>query len=196
MSKLGAGLAALLLLLPEVALAHSPIPGIGGFYNGILHPFLVPAHLVVLVGLGLWLGQQTMPRIEPALIAFSLMLVAGLGLSSFVTLGDGQIWLLLACALAVGLLVAAAWSLPRAATAAVAGLIALLVGLDSAADASGLQARLLVLAGVAVGVHLLLLNLVALTSYARKPWLRIGVRVVGSWSAASALMVLALTLKR
>jgi hypothetical protein len=45
-------------------------------------------------------------------------------------------------------------------------------------------------------VHLLLLNVVALTSYAQKPWLQVGVRVLGSWSAASALMVLALAFRR
>ena len=43
---------------------------------------------------------------------------------------------------------------------------------------------------------LLLLNVVALTSYAQQPWLKVGVRVLGSWSAASALLVLALALRR
>jgi urease accessory protein len=197
MTRLLAGLAGgALLLLPGVALAHSPIPGIGGFYNGLLHPLLVPAHLLVLIGLGLWLGQQALPRIEAALIAFSLLLAVGLALAAFVAPGAGQTSLLLACALGVGLLVAAARPLPRYATAAVAGLIALLVGLDSAPDAAGTQATLIVLLGVGVGVHLLLLNIVALTSYAHQPWLKVGVRVLGSWSAASALLVLALALRR
>ena len=73
-------------------------------------------------------------------------------------------------------------------------MVALLVGLDSAPEAGGMRARLIVLAGVGLGVHLLLLNVVALTSYAQRPWLKAGVRVLGSWSAASALMVLALAL--
>ena len=102
--------------------------------------------------------------------------------------------LLLACALATGLLVAAARPLPRTAAAALAGLVALLLGLDSAPEASGTRAQVIALAGVAVGAHLLLLNVVALTSYARRPWLKVGVRVLGSWSAASALLVLALAI--
>jgi len=196
-TKLAAGLAGALLLLPGAALAHSPIPGIGGFYNGLLHPLLVPAHLLALVGLGLWLGQQPLPLIESALLSFSLLLLAGLGLAVFTPPGGGaQTSLVLGCALGVGLLVAAARPLPRYATAAIAGLIALLVGLDSAPEAAATGTRLIVLAGVGVGVHLLLLNVVALTSYAQKPWLKIGVRVLGSWSAASALMVLALALRR
>lgn len=185
-----------LLLLPGVALAHSPIPGIGGFYNGLLHPLLVPAHLLALVALGLWLGQQALPRIQGALLSFSLLLLAGLVLAGFAPPGGGQTSLLLACALGLGLLVATASPLPRYAAAAVAGVVALLVGLDSAPEAGGMRARLIVLAGVGLGVHLLLLNVVALTSYAQKPWLKVGVRVLGSWSAASALMVLALALRR
>lgn len=183
-----------LLLLPGVALAHSPVPGLGGFYNGLLHPLLVPAHLLALVALGLWLGQQALPRIQGALLSFSLLLLAGLALAAFAPPGGGQTSLLLACALGLGLLVAAAWSLPRNVAAAVAGVVALLVGLDSAPEAGGMRARLIVLAGVGLGVHLLLLNVVALTSYAQRPWLKVGVRVLGSWSAASALMVLALAL--
>ena len=189
--------AAAILLLPGVALAHSPIPGIGGFYNGLLHPLLVPAHLLALVALGLWLGQQALPRIQGALLSFSLLLLAGLVLAAFAPPGGGvRTSLLLACALGLGLLVAAAWSLPRYVAAAIAGVVALLIGLDSAPEAAGTRATLIVLAGVGVGVHLLLLNVVALTSYAKKPWLRVGVRVLGSWSAASALMVLALALRR
>ena len=184
------------LLLPGVALAHSPVPGIGGFYNGLLHPFVVPAHLLALIALGLWLGQQALPQVERALLAFSLLLLTGLALAAFAPAGGGQIPLLLACALAVGLLVAAARPLPRSATTGVAGLVGLLIGLDSAPAAAGTGAQALILAGVAVGVHLLLLNLVALTSYAQQPWLKVGVRVLGSWSAASALLVLALALRR
>ena len=197
MTPLAGGLAGAILLLPGIALAHSPIPGIGGFYNGLLHPLLVPAHLLALVALGLWLGQQALPGIQGALLSFSLLLLAGLVLALFAPPGGGvRTSLLLGCALGVGLLVAAAWPLPRSATAAVAGVVALLVGLDSAPEAAGTRARLIVLAGVGVGVHLLLLNVVALTSYAQKPWLKLGVRVLGSWSAASALMVLALALRR
>jgi urease accessory protein len=196
MKALAGGLLGAILLLPQTALGHSPIEGIGGFYNGLLHPLLVPAHLLALVALGLWLGQQALPKIEAALLSFSLMLLAGLVLATFAGPGGGQSWPLLACAAGVGLLVAAAQPLPRAATAGAAGLVALLVGLDSAPEADTARVKFITLAGVGVGVHLLLLNLVALTTYANQPWLKVGVRVLGSWSAASALMVLALALRR
>ena len=130
MTALAAALAAALLLVPGHALAHSTIPGIGGFYNGLLHPLVVPAHLLVLLGLALWLGQQPLPTIETPLLTFSALLLAGLALSPFELLDGWQTPALLACALGVGLLVAAAHPLPRSVTTAVAGLIGLLVGLE------------------------------------------------------------------
>ena len=50
--------AALLLLAPGVALAHGPMPGVGSFYGGLLHPVMVPSHLITLVALGLLIGQR------------------------------------------------------------------------------------------------------------------------------------------
>lgn len=191
-----AALAGAVLLAPGAACAHSAVPGIGGFYNGLLHPLLVPAHLLVLLGLALWLGQQPLPKIETPLLAFSALLLVGLALSPFELLREWQTPALLACALGTGLLVAAARPLPRSVTAAIAGLIALLLGLDSTPEEATIRARVIILTGVGVGTHLLLLNVVALTSCAQKAWLKVGVRVVGSWTAASALLVLALAIRR
>jgi len=47
--------------------------------------------------------------------------------------------------------------------------------------------------GTALGAVVALAYATFLANYARKPWQRIGVRVVGSWIAASAILVLALT---
>lgn len=105
----------------------------------------MPAHLLVLIALGLWLGQQVPPRIEAALLTFSLLLVVGLALSPFSAPGGGQTSLLLACALGVGLMVAVAWPLPSYVTAGVAGLVALLVGLDSAPEVAGTRAKVIIL---------------------------------------------------
>ena len=38
--------------------AHSPIQGLGVFYNAMLHPFLEPVHFLLLIGVGLLLGRQ------------------------------------------------------------------------------------------------------------------------------------------
>jgi hypothetical protein len=69
------------------------------------------------------------------------------------------------------------------------------VGLDSAReDLSGL-AESVSLFGNAVGIYLLLLYSMGFAEYfSSKSWQRIGIRILGSWMAASAFLVLALML--
>ena len=99
------GAAALLLFAPA-AWAHSPIAGIGDFYNGALHPFVSPAHLIALLALGLWLGQRGLEGAKRPLMALVLALAAGL--VAHRTLGDPDTdrWLLLLAA-SIGLAAAA-----------------------------------------------------------------------------------------
>lgn len=53
------GLAIVLLAATACpAAAHSPIKGVGTFYSGLLHPALVPAHLLALIAVGLLIGQN------------------------------------------------------------------------------------------------------------------------------------------
>ena len=51
-------LALLLCAAAPAASAHGTIPGINQFYNGVMHPFLAPAHLLSLLALALLAGQQ------------------------------------------------------------------------------------------------------------------------------------------
>lgn len=193
-------LAAALSLLPAAARAHSAIPGAGDFYEGLLHPLIVPAHVLVLLGLGLWLGQREAARAQRALPAFAVLLLLGLALSGFAAASEPLPRLLgpalLVLALAAGIAVAAAAHLPGLASAGLAAASALVLGLDSPAEAEGLRAQAISLAGTWIGVHLALLNVAGLTALAKRRWQRLGVRILGSWTAASALMVLALEFRR
>ena len=51
-------------------------------------------------------------------------------------------------------------------------------------------------AGFAVAAMAIVALVMAIAMLARRPWQRIGVRIVGSWIAASAILVLALRLAR
>ena len=55
------------------------------------------------------------------------------------------------------------------------------------------QARIVMLLGSGVGAAVGMFNLVGLLHEARRPWQRIGMRVVGSWIAASVTLVTALS---
>ena len=67
-----------LAFFPQLAHAHSPIEGIGDFYNGMLHPLLVPSHVLLLLALGLLRGQQGLRSMRYGLPLFVLTLCVGL----------------------------------------------------------------------------------------------------------------------
>jgi hydrogenase/urease accessory protein HupE len=55
---------------PRPAAAHAPIPGIGVFLSGAVHPFIAPALLLSLTALGLLLGQHAQGRLERVRVPF------------------------------------------------------------------------------------------------------------------------------
>lgn len=184
----------LLLLLPGAALAHSPVKGLGDFYNGILHPLFVPAHLLLVVAMGLLIGQQGISRHGYPVWGYLGGVIAGLAMAGAGLAGPAwQELAVLAAAVVAGLLVVLALRLPAWLLIVLGLLSGLLLGLDSVqADLAG-RARAVALFGSGVSLYLLLLYPLALAeSFERHPWLRVGVRVLASWITASALLVLAL----
>ena len=185
-----------LLLLPGSALGHSPIKGLGDFYNGLLHPLFVPAHLLLVVALGLLIGQQRIPRHGYPVWGYLGGVILGL-------IGGAPEWFLLAwreaallcSAVVMGLLVVLALRLPLWLLVSLGLLTGLLLGVDSLQLELTGRARAVALFGSGVGLFLLLLfPMVLAEGFQRHPWLRVGVRVIASWVTASALLVLALLL--
>ena len=58
------------IIVPNLAFAHSPIEGIDSFYNGLLHPVFVPAHILLILGLGLLFGQKGTQETRFALVGY------------------------------------------------------------------------------------------------------------------------------
>ena len=190
------GLAAALIVSPLPARAHVAIAGADDFTAGLLHPFFVLSHLLVIAGLGLLLAQQSLAHVKAAVPAFTACLLAGFlcaGLALEPPVAPRGA--LLGTALAAGLLVALGRPLPRALPAALAAIAGLAIGFDSVPEDLALWPTLLAMTGTGLSVSLLLINLVALGGYARRPWQVIGLRVLGSWIGACSLMVSALALR-
>ena len=184
----------LLLLLPAAALAHSPIKGLNNFYNGFLHPLFVPAHLLSLLALGLLFGQQG-PRLHtPAILGFLSASVLGL-LSTLLIEPIAVERVLLSGAGLLGLLIAAKRVVPVYLSAVLGAVLGITIGLDSAMVELSGNERLASLLGSGIGIYLLLLYPMALADYFnRRAWQQIAIRVLGSWIAASALLVLTFTI--
>ncbi|WP_348752784.1 HupE/UreJ family protein [uncultured Aquincola sp.] len=190
MRPLARTLAATLALGAGAARAHSPIQGVGDFYGGMLHPLLVPAHLIALIAVGLWLAQQR-PVSGRALSA--TLLAVPLGMVAAAIGGWQNLELpLLAVGAAVALAVALARELPWAWRAGVGAWLGALLGADSLPDGLRDRALWMSLGGTWLSVFLVLALVVALSDLAVRPWMKIGLRVLASWLAAAALLVLAL----
>jgi urease accessory protein len=181
-----------LLIAPETSLAHSPIEGIGNFYNGLLHPVMVPAHLLLLTAVGIFLGQQGTKIFQTALAVFGLATVAGLVAAWFSAANETEAIILLLSAV-TGLLIAIAPKVTLPLCAAIALLAGFLLAIDSAQEQLSGKDRFVSLFGSGIAIYLLVLYPMALADYLnKKTWQKTGIRIVGSWIAASSFLVLAL----
>jgi urease accessory protein len=185
---LAAGLAT---LAPLPALAH-PMPGVGDFYAGMLHPVVTIETVLPLIALSLLAGQQRREAAIHLLVAFPASLIAGALLA---TLGSapshlGVVQLVLTAGF--GILVAFAGRLPSWLLVALGTVLGISVGWANAAEAFGQANRFRFIAGLALVGLLLLVYGNGLVRNLRLEWTQIAVRVVGSWLAAVSILVLGL----
>lgn len=166
------------------------------FLEGFWHPLVTPAHIIVLLGLGLLLGQQQAWRsLKTAMPLVLLTFVAGLFLARLNLPEWNSPVVLLVIALLLGILIAARWNLAGGFLLVLSAVIGLGTGLDSTPlmiPGMGAGKVYSWMAGAAAGALLLLVVTIVVTSAVRNVLQGIPVRVLGSWVAASALMVLTL----
>lgn len=195
-------LAAALTVIGAVpAAAHTITPGTSGFTDGLYHPFGQPAHIMIILGVGLLLGQRQIAAWRGPLYGCLAGLAVGLAGGPLLvspTLEPRLALVLLLLAVVLGGLVALGRPLPAAPLTALLAIAGLAFGLDSAPEGT-VQQILAALFGSGFAFIFALLNVAMLAhsagSNARRPWQMIGVRIVGSWIAAAGIMVLALQLR-
>lgn len=186
-------------LWPAPALAHSPIDGFDGFYLGLLHPLTSAGQVLTLIAVGLVVGTADKAAFARAWLLFAALAFAGVLFGQLLGVSGGEEGALLGAALLTALMVAAT---PHAALRRAtwmlmaAGVGGLLLGLASTPDEGPLLPTLITVAGSLVGVNLAFLYLAGATGWVHDrypyPWARIGLRVVASWVAAIAMLMLAL----
>jgi urease accessory protein len=186
---------AVLLWQCHPASAHT-IEALGGFYGGFLHPVLTPTHGLALLGLGLLIGRQPADKRWLPQMLFALALaVALVALACAVGETDAGAVLLVGVALS-GALVAAAFRLPNLVLGPLAAMIGAAIGLDSPPDVVSFQEAIVMLIGTGLGAAIALGLVVEGTARMARDWQLIGVRVLGSWTAASALLAIAVRFAR
>jgi urease accessory protein len=186
---------AALLWQSHPAAAHT-IEGLGGFYGGLLHPVLTPTHGLGLLGLGLLIGQQPAHKRKLPQLLFALSLAAAL-LALALAVGETPAAaILLVCVAISGALVAAAFRLPIFVLGPLAAVIGAAIGLDSPPEVISYQEAMVMLIGTGLGAAIALGLVVEGAARMARNWQLIGVRVLGSWTAASALLAIAVRFAR
>ena len=175
----------------QPAFAHAPIEGIGAFYNGMLHPALVPTHLMLILGLGILYGQRAPSPGRLGWFGFVAAFWTGLASAQWLKV-EVPVVVFLILAVMAGLLVA----LERFSDAAMIVPVSIAAGLGIGLDSTPAteQEAWVVPIGIAIGGVALISCVGGLAASLCQPWQRIGLRVAGSWIAAASIIVLALAL--
>lgn len=196
MSLLRAAVVAALALTATPALAHDVVPGVSGLTGGLLHPLLVPAHLMALAALGLFLGQQPRRTSAGLVAVFTASLIIGVIaiVSAVSPVYQGDV--VLAVAAIAGLLVALARPITALLSLPLIAIAGIVLMLDSVPHEMSMQTTFLALVGTVIAASIMITLVAEAGRALTRDWQRIGVRIVGSWIAASAILVLALRLAR
>jgi len=174
--------------------AHVSAGGIVDSYGGLLHPYTEPVHIITLLGLGFMLTQQAKQVPPYGWVMFCVAALCGLITSSFnITFSLGP--LLLVIAILLGLLVASRLTLPVRFCLFLSILAGFVLGLDSTPGSATIWTEIVAIISTTTGLGIALLIVIGWGDYFRKDWQQIGIRVIGSWIATSALLVLVLNLK-
>jgi urease accessory protein len=182
-----------LIAIAGPASAHS-VFGITGFTGGLLHPLVMPTHLMAVVALSLLIGQQGWGY--GVWIVYAVAVCAGLGTIALGTVPTLAAETLLTATAAIGLLIALAWPVLWMVGAGLAVIAGFALALDSPPEAISLTEANLTLLGTALSAIVVPVALAYAVSQLQRGWQRIGVRILGSWIAASAILVLALRFLR
>ena len=182
-----------LLCCPSYASAHLVTTGMGPVYDGLGHLLLTPEDLVPVLALAFYAGLQgALPGRRTMFllpIAWFVGGIAGTAISGIPSFPVPAISFLV-----LGGLVAADLRMPSAAITVLPVVLGLVHGVlngSTLKDGAGTLGLL--------GITMMLFVLVAMASAfvvsLKKPWMRIAIRVAGSWVFASGLLMLGWMLK-
>ena len=191
-------LGVLALSMPVLAQAHSPYPGVRGFYVGALHPLTTPSHVLLIIAISILLGIRVTEGRMRYLVAIFSATAAGLILAFVLASFFPSALLILLLTTLLGVMIIVPVSLPLWAFIVLAGVSGFLLAVESIPDPGAFLDVLITVSGSLVGIHYLIMYGSKGAGYVLERWdsqvLQIGIKVVGSWITAIGLLMLALTL--
>jgi len=181
------------------ASAHGTLPGGGGFYSGFAHPFLAIDQFLLTFALGMTIGNAHRTVVPQAALCLMAAALAGMWLASAGIFLPAAGYVVLAVSAVLGIGLAATIRVPGSVATATAIATGLLAGIGTdvppaTGGAVPAFAAYLAQAGVVSALFLIAMNAAALSAAMTHPVLAVARRIIGSWVAAIAVMVLALQL--
>jgi urease accessory protein len=187
----------LLLAFPTTVHAHIELTVTDGIWDGMLHPLVTPMHLLMILALGFMAGRQ--PWRELKVPWFIFLSVSAIALALTNTGWIRQVYppLFVGLALIMGTFLALEKSPPNWANCALFGLTAGALGLDSLVEAEIKSWIVKWQLGNWLCVNLLVFDIAFYVDAGwKQKWLKIALRVAGSWLIAISLMILAFSFRR
>jgi hydrogenase/urease accessory protein HupE len=186
-----AALGLFVALTPAAAEAHVGVQTVE-LLSGALHPWLNLESGLTLCAVTLWMTQGArLTDLEP-FICTGVCVSAGVGAGWWLEI-PAPLWLIHLVALVAGGC-ASLDVVPRSLfRLAAPGSMALLAGYYAGVDAApDIRTPMLFMGGALAGGLVIPLGFGALLAGRNSPWIRIGLRILGSWIVAICLMLLAL----
>jgi hypothetical protein len=178
-------------------LAHMAVEGAGQIASGALHPLITPAHALILLGLGLLVGQQVPLDLRVPIRVFAPVSAAALFLTMFWQVATVYQPVLVGIALCVGILVGLERKLSRLACGVLCAAAAFGIGTDSAVESGSNFVVIKTLIGTWLGMNVAVVYIaICASNGAGRKWSRAAIRIVGSWIIAISMLVLAFSLRK
>jgi hydrogenase/urease accessory protein HupE len=164
--------------------------GFGKFYDGVAHLAMTPSDLLVVLGVGLLAGLCGAAAARPVLVLMPLAWLCG-GLIGMALPESAELPVIMTLSFGLlGVLVALDLALPRAVVLGLACGAGFLHGYVNGATMTAGGRDWPALVGATTAVFVLATLLPAMVVSLRAAWMRIAVRVAGSWIAAVGILVL------
>ncbi len=179
--------AVIIIGLPSTAMAHLVTTGMGPVYDGIGHMLLTPEDLVPVLALALYSGMLGVAAGRRVMVLLPLAWLFG-GLAGGFSEISSPAVLPSIVFLTLGLLIAIDVTLPLLGFSLVTILVGLVHGFfNGVALREGVSA--LGLVGITVALFVIVIVVSAFVVSLERPWVRIVMRVFGSWIAAIGLLM-------
>jgi len=189
-------LALLFVAFPVTAHAHSPVKGMGDFINGLLHPLTTPAHLLIVLGLGLLAGRRSPMNLKTLMLVFMPLSAVALLFTTAGWIQSVYPPVLICLALCCGALLALDKTPSLLLMSVLFGVGAVAIGLDSRVESGTATGVFKMLLGTWLSLAVLVADIAIYVSLGRQAnWLKVALRVLGSWIVAISLLMLAFSLR-